>query len=157
MRMPLIFLALVAACTAEDRRSPPPAKQAAPALANATQADLALELDAAAEHGTWIELRRRWQGQKLRWTVTRQRMLCASAARCNVAAFPIQRPAIHGWMPELAFAPGQYEALAAKCGEAAQCEVTIEGTLAKLEASDEAPTRLRFEGVVVVGEHTAQK
>ena len=123
---------------------------------NATQADLAIELDRAAENGTWIELRRRWQGQKLKWTVTRQRMLCASAEQCNVAAFPIQNHATHGWMPELKFAPGQYEALAAKCGDAAQCEVTIEGVVAKLEASDESPTRLVLDGVRIVGERTAQ-
>jgi hypothetical protein len=151
----LPLLIVLAACRAEDRRSPPPTKKAA-TLMNASQADLALELDQAAHNGTWIELRRRWQGQKLRWTVIRQRMLCASAERCNVAAFPIQRPATHGWMPELAFAPGQYEALAAKCGDAEQCEVTIEGVLAKLDASDESPTRLRFEGVVVASERTAQ-
>jgi hypothetical protein len=141
---------LVAACTSEDRRSPPPAKQAAK-LVNATQADLALELDRAAENGTWIELRRKWQGQKLQWTVTRQRVLCSSAAQCNVAAFPVQNHATHGWMPELKFAPGQYEALAAKCGDAAQCEVRIEGTLAKLEASEETPTRLVLDGVRIVG------
>jgi len=152
-----ILTLLVAACSAEDRRSPPPAKKATPALMNATQADLALELDKAAENGTWIELRRRWQGQKLRWTVTRQRMLCSSAEQCNVAAFPIQRPAQHGWMPALTFAPGQYEALAAKCGDAEQCEVTIEGVLGKLEASDESPTRLRFDDVKIVAERTAQK
>ena len=155
MRM-LLLLIVVAACSAEDRRSPPPAKQPAPALSGATQADLARELDKAAQHGTWFELRRRWQGQKLRWTVVRQRLLCASAESCNVAAFPIQRPATHGWMPELTFAPGQYEALAARCGDAAQCEVTIEGTLAKLEASDESPTRMRFDGVTIVADRTAQ-
>ena len=151
--LPLVIV--LAACSAEDRRSPPPAKKAA-TLMNATQADLAIELDRAAENGTWIELRRRWQGQKLKWTVTRQRMLCASAEQCNVAAFPIQNHATHGWMPELKFAPGQYEALAAKCGDAAQCEVTIEGVVAKLEASDESPTRLVLDGVRIVGERTAQ-
>lgn len=150
------LLIVLAACSAEDRRSPPPAKKVAPALSNATQADFALELDKAAENGTWIELRRRWQGQKLRWTVIRQRMLCASAEACNVAAFPVQRPATHGWMPELSFAPGQYAALSAKCGDAEQCDVTIEGVLVKLEASDESPTRLRFDHVTIVGERTAQ-
>jgi len=156
MRKLLPLLIVLAACSAEDRRSPPPAAKAAPALMKATQADLALELDKAAQNGTWIELRRRWQGQKLRWTVTRQRMLCGSADSCNVAAFPVQRPATHGWMPELSFAPGQYEALAAKCGDAAQCDVTIEGVLVKLEASDDAPTRLRFDHVTIVGDRTAQ-
>ena len=146
----LIIPILLAACSAEDRRSPPPAKAKPPALAHATQADLAHELEAADRNGTWFEIRHRWQGQKLRWTVIRQRMLCASAEQCNVAAFPIQRPATHGWMPELQFAPGQYEALAAKCGTAEQCELTFEGTLAKLEASAESPTRLRFEGVTLV-------
>ena len=123
--LPLVIV--LAACSAEDRRSPPPAKQTQ--LMNATQADLAIELDRAAENGTWIELRRRWQGQKLKWTVTRQRMLCASAEQCNVAAFPIQNHATHGWMPELKFAPGQYEALAAKCGDAAQCAIACAGVI----------------------------
>src|SRR5687767_10155059 len=145
----LLLIALVA-CSAEDRRSPPPAKQVAPSLSAATQADFARELDAAAENGTWLELRRRWQGQKLRWTVTRYSALCGSAETCNVAAFPIQRPAAHGWMPEVVFAPGQFEAVAARCGTAEQCELTIEGTLAKLEASDDSPTRMRFESVKVL-------
>jgi hypothetical protein len=148
MRKLLPVIIVLAACSAEDRPTPPPAKKA-PSLSHATQADLALELDKAAEQGTWFDLRRRWQGQKLRWTVIRQSMLCGSADACNVAAFPIQRPATHGWMPELTFAPGQYEALAAKCGDVAQCEVTIEGVLAKLEASDDAPTRLRFDDVTI--------
>src|SRR5687767_6554525 len=148
--MRALLLVMLVACSAEDRRSPPPVKKVAPALAKATQADLARELEAAEQNGTWYEIRRRWQGQKLRWTVTRQAALCSSAETCNVAAFPIMRPATHGWMPELAFAPGQYEALAAKCGASEQCEVTVEGTLAKLEASDEMPTRMKFEGVTVV-------
>jgi len=156
MRRLLPLLIVLSACTAEDRRSAPHAAKKAPSLMNATQADLALELDKAAQNGTWIELRRRWQGQKLRWTVIRQRILCSSAESCNVAAFPIQRPATHGWMPELVFAPGQYDALAAKCGDAEQCEVTIEGVLAKLEASDESPTRLRFDHVTIASERTAQ-
>lgn len=149
MRALLLLVVMLVACHAEDRRSPP-VRAVAPSLSAATQHDLARELDAAAENGTWLELRRRWQGQKLRWTVTRQRVLCGSSEQCNVAAFPIQRPAQHGWMPELKFAPGQFEAVASACGAAEQCELTIEGTLAKLEASDETPTRLRFEGVTVV-------
>ena len=146
--LPLVII--LAACSAEDRRSPIPAKKAAPSLSAATQADLARELEAADKNGTWFEIKHRWQGQRLRWTVTRQRMLCSSAESCNVAAFPIMRPATHGWMPELKFAPGQYEALAAKCGTAEQCEVTVEGVLGKLEASDESPTRLRFDDVKVI-------
>jgi hypothetical protein len=145
----MLLLALVG-CSAEDRRSPPPAQKASPSLAHGTQADLGHELDEAAKHGTWIELRRRWQGQKLRWTVTRQQLLCSSEDACNVRAFPTMQPATHGWMPEVKWAPGQYEAMVAKCGQKEQCEITIEGVLAKLEASDESPTRLRFDGVVLV-------
>ena len=144
----LLPLILIAACSKEDRRTPPPAKQSVD-LSHATQTDFARELDAAERNGTWYELRHRWQGQKLRWTVIRQPLLCGSASACNVAAFPVQRPATHGWMPQLAFAAGQYDALEAKCRGNELCEVTIEGTLAKVEASPETPTRLRFEGVVV--------
>ena len=157
MNRTLLLLSItVAACSAEDRRSPVPAKAPAPSLAHATQTDLARELDQAQRNGTWLELRRRWQGQQLRWTVIRQRQLCGSAETCNVAAFPIQRPATHGWMPRLVFAPGQYDALVATCGAREQCEVTIEGVLDKLEASDESPTNLRFSDVRLVGERTAQ-
>jgi hypothetical protein len=81
-----IFILLVlVACSAEDRRSPPPAKKAPPALSNATQADLATELDKAAQNGTWIEQRRRWQGQKLRWPVTRQRARLSGSSRYHGA------------------------------------------------------------------------
>ncbi len=149
MRSLLLLTIVVAACSAEDRRSPPPAKPLPPALAHATQADLARELDAADRNGTWTELRHRWQGQTLHWTVIRHPALCNSAASCNVAAFPIQRPAKYGWMPELALSPEQYAALAAKCGAAETCELSFTGTLAKLEASPETPTRLRFEGVTI--------
>jgi hypothetical protein len=70
------------------------------------------EIAEAEQLGSWRELQQRWQGQVVRWTVTRQRVLCRSADDCNVAAFPRQRPAKQGWMPLLSFAPGQYERLA---------------------------------------------
>jgi hypothetical protein len=140
------LLVLLAACS-KDERTPPP--KATPKLEHATQADFARELDAAEQRGNWIELRRRWQGQKLRWTVYRHPALCGSADACNVRAFPTTaKSAAYGWMPELHFAAGQYEALAAKCGSE-QCEVTIEGTLAKLEANGDTPTNLKFEGVTI--------
>src|SRR5690349_19841206 len=129
----IALLVLLAACSKEEHRAP--AKAAPPRLEHATQADFARELDAAEQRGNWIELRRRWQGQKLRWTVYRHPALCGSAEACNVRPFPtLEKSAAYGWMPQLHFAPGEYEALAAKCGDA-QCEVTIEGTLAKLEAN----------------------
>lgn len=143
----IALLVLLAACSKEDGT---PAKAVTRStLAHASATDFARELDAAEQRGTWLELRRRWQGQKLRWTVYRPALLCGSAAACNVRAFPTQQPATHGWLPELHFAPGQYEALAAKCGDADQCEVTIEGTLAKLEANGDTPTNLKFEGVII--------
>ena len=141
----IALLVLLAACSREDRTVP--AK--APQLSHATQADFARELDVAEQRGTWIELRRRWQGQKLRWTVYRHPLLCGSDTACNVRAFPTQQPATYGWMPELHFAPGQYEALATRCAGVDQCEVTIEGMLAKLEANGDTPTNLQFEGVVI--------
>jgi hypothetical protein len=86
----------------------------------------------------------------LRWTVTRQRMLCRTAEACNVAAFPIQSPAPAGWLPTLSFAPGQFAVLEARCGDREQCEVTIEGTLSKLSVSGEQPTNLELTGVKIV-------
>jgi hypothetical protein len=84
------------------------------------------------------------------WTVTRHRLLCRSADGCNVAAFPLQRSAKQGWMPLLSFAPGQYDALTASCGDREPCEVTVEGTLGELEVSPELPTQLRLTNVRLV-------
>lgn len=147
MRILLAALTLTA-CTAEDRRrSAPPPAQAPAALADATQSALARELDAAERRGTYHEVKARWQGQRVRWSVTHHAAFCRSEAACNVAAFPIQRPAQHGWLPTLVFAPGQFVALQARCGNASPCDVTVEGTLAKLEVSDAMPTSVTLTDV----------
>ena len=151
----LVITSLVlvtAACSRDDRRSAPPtaAKASPPALVRATQEDLRTELDDAARLGTWREVRTKWQGQRLSWKVTRYRSLCATADACNVAAFPVQRPARQGWMPALGFAPGQFEALSAACGDREPCELTIDATLVELDASGERATKLRFDDVKVV-------
>jgi hypothetical protein len=149
MNRTLPVLLVLAACSSEDRRSPAPTPAQPPALAHATQQDLARELDDADVHGTWTEVKRRWTGQVLRWTVTRQQALCASEHACNVLAFPIQRPAKYGWLPQLVFAPGQYAALESACAGKPSCEISIEGTLARLEVSGELPTNLRLEHVTL--------
>jgi hypothetical protein len=144
----LIVLAL-AACHRHE--APPAAKASAPApLAHATQADLASELDLAQRTGTWSEVRQRWQGQAVHWTVVRYRSLCSSADACFVAPFAIQRPAKHGWMPQLELSPAEFAKLDRQCGAAAQCQVTFEGTLAEITASAEQPTALRFSNVRVL-------
>jgi hypothetical protein len=124
---------------------------ARPDLSHATQQDLAIEIDQAERRGTWREVRQRWQGQQLRWTVTRHRALCATAAACNVAAFPVQRPAQHGWLPQLTFVPGEFEKLSARCGDAASCELDVEGTLKTLDLSGDLPTSVHFDHVRVLG------
>jgi hypothetical protein len=148
----LLLVLTIAACRTDDPRSAPARSQIEPPprLANATPSDLAREIDDAEQRGTWNEVKRRWQGQVLRWTVTRQRALCKTALACNVAAFPIQRPAPAGWLPTLRFAPGQFAALEARCGGRDLCEVTIEGKLEKLQLSGELPTNLELTGVQVV-------
>lgn len=143
--LPLVLL--VAACSKDSAPPPPPAR---PALEHAGQADLAHDIADAERLGTWREVQHRWEGQTLRWTVTRQRQLCRSADDCNVAAFPVQRPARQGWMPVLSFAPGQYDVLARTCGDRDQCDVTIEGTLSELELSPELPTTVRLSSVRIV-------
>ena len=153
--IPIVLV--ISACSSKDRRPPPPPPPAAPQLAHATQADLARELDEAEHRGTWQEVRRRWQGQRLRWTVTRHAVLCGTAERCNVAAFPVQRPAQQGWMPLLQFAPGQFDALVASCGDRESCDVTIEGTLVELDASGERATKLRFSDVSLAGGKLASR
>jgi hypothetical protein len=147
----LLLLVLTAACRSEERRSPPPPQvEPLPQLLHATQADLARELDDADRRGTWTEVRRRWQGQQLRWTILRPSALCRTAEACSVSAFPIQRPAPVGWLPTLRFAPGQFAALEARCGGKDVCEVAIEGKLEKLQVSGELPTNVELTGVKVV-------
>jgi len=147
MKRTLLLIATAAGCGNTDA----PARPApAAALAHATAADLAHEIADAARLGTWRDVQHRWQGQHVQWAVTRQRLLCGAADDCNVAAFPIQRPAKHGWMPALAFAPGQYEALAAACGDREPCELTVAGTLSALDVSPELPTRVALTDVRIV-------
>ncbi|MEO7733171.1 MAG: hypothetical protein ABIY55_19565 [Kofleriaceae bacterium] len=146
-----VVLALVlAACRSPERRPPPAEQTATPKLAPGTQAELARELDDAEPRNASGEVRHRWQGQRLHWTATRYRAMCGAEAACNVAVFPVQRPARHGWMPKLGFAPGQYDALAAACGAREQCDFTFEGTLVELDASGDHATKLRFADVTVV-------
>lgn len=147
----VIFLVELCACHARDAREVPASTRSAPkpVLAHATQEDLARDLDDADRRGTWPEVRARWQGQRLHWTVTRQRSLCRSDDACHVAAFPITRPAKVGWMPKLQLAPGEWEKLDAACGKAEQCRVEIDGTLAELAVSAELPTSLKFSDVHV--------
>jgi hypothetical protein len=156
-----ILLAALAACGTSDRAAPAPAPAPArrPALEHASQADLAREIADADLAGAWSELVQRWQGQTVRWTVTRQRALCRTAGDCYVAAFPIQRPARQGWMPELRFASGEFEALGRLCGDRAQCEVTIDATLSKLDVSSELAAGVQLSNVRIVlpAAQTAQR
>lgn len=84
------------------------------------------------------------------WTVTRQRLLCQTPDACNVAAFPIQRPAQQGWLPALEMSASEFAKVEASCGAAEQCELVIEGTLSELALSPELPTNLRFADVHVI-------
>src|SRR5437016_5150842 len=115
-----IVLVLVGACHGGE---PQREIKRAPKKSTATQADLARELDEADRRGTQSAARQHWQGLALHWTVTRQRLLCLSPDACHVAPFAIERPAKHGWMPALAFAPGEFAKLEAGCGAAEQCEL----------------------------------
>jgi hypothetical protein len=147
----LPLLILLVACGREDHRpAPAPTPAARPALAHSAPTDLASEIKDADRLGTWHEIESRWKGQDLRWTVTRQQVLCGSETRCNVSAFPIQRPAKKGWMPQLSFAPGQYALLDAACGKARDCELTFEGTLSEVFVSPELPTKISFTNVRVI-------
>jgi len=150
----ILLAAATCACGKADRApSPSGAPAATPPLAHATQADLARDVADAERLGTWSDVSRRWQGQTVRWTVTHHRALCGSADDCHVAAFPIQRPARQGWMPQLQFAAGQYDALTGLCGSQDPCEVAIEATLSKLEVSPELPTSVQLSNVQISPTH----
>lgn len=145
MAIVLVFTA----CTAQHETKP--VVKTSPA----TQADLARELDDADRRGTQAAVKQHWQGLELHWTVTRQRLLCPSADACHVAPFAIQRPAKHGWMPELAFAPGEFQKVTSSCGAAEQCELELEFKLDELNVSADMPTSLKFSDVRVVRAHAA--
>jgi len=149
-RISLVACSLVAAALAACGQTPPSPPPGPAPLAQASSADLAREIADADRLGTWSGLAGRWQGQRVRWTVTRYGVLCASADDCHVAAFPIQRPARQGWMPELSFAPGQFDALARRCGAAEPCELAVEATLSTLVVSPELATRVRLSDVRIV-------
>ena len=149
MKRALVLCLVIAGCRADER----PGEKAdltPPAFKNGTQLDLAREIDAANARRTWADVRHRWQGQWLRWTVIRQKSLCRSAESCNVAAFPIQRPAKVGWLPQLVFAPGQFAKLEETCGDREQCSITIEGLVERLEVSGDMPTNVKFGNVKIV-------
>jgi hypothetical protein len=153
-RMLALVVLVTAACGRSEQRKVIERDVALhPDLSHATQAELAVEIDQAERRGTWREVRKRWEGQRLHWTVTRHRVLCASAAACNVAPFPIQQQAQQGWLPALSFAPGEFAKLESVCGNA-DCEIEIEGTLKRLELSGELPTSLHFDQVRVISRRT---
>ena len=154
-RIPLILIAVVGAlpgCGRDDARSIPAQRDVAarPDLSQATQHDLAAEVADAERRGTWREVRRRWEGQRLTWKVMRHQALCGDETACNIAPFPIQRPAQNGWLPALSFAPGEFTKLDAACGKRETCELEFSGTLSRLELSGELPTAVYFKDVRVV-------
>ncbi len=152
--MRTLHLALILGCVVGCSRERAPRQERdvalKPQLTDATQHDLAREIEQADRRGTWREVKERWQGQRMTWTVTRQRVLCAAPTACNVAAFPIQRPAQQGWLPALEMTAAEFAKVEASCGSAEQCELVIEGTLSELALSGEMPTNVRFADVTVV-------
>jgi len=143
-----VLAVLAVACGRSDRSAQ---AGAPPPLAATTAADLAHDIAQADRLATWAELPHRWEGQPVRWTVTYRRALCRSAEDCYVAAFPIQRPAQHGWMPRLVFVPGQYERLVVSCGAADPCDASVIGRIGMLAVSPELPTSVELSEVRVAG------
>lgn len=152
--MRTVHFALILACTVGCSRERAPRKERdvalKPQLADATQQELAREIDEADHRGTWREVKQRWQGQRMTWTVTRHRLLCETPDACHVAAFPIQRPAQQGWLPALEMSPMEFAKVEASCGTAEQCELVVEGTLRDLALSPEMPTNVTFSDVKIV-------
>ena len=164
----LLLLAALSSSACRDRddhRASPTSRDVAARhaqeelVSTATAADLARELDDADVHATWKDLKQRWMGRHVRWTVTRARVLCGRADSCHVSALPIVKghPASHGWLPGLAFAPGAYDALATVCASSDPCEVTIGGTISELVATPDLPQSVKLSDVVVIGARVATR
>lgn len=95
-------------------------------------------------------MKEKWQGQRLRWNVLRHRALCQTEEACNVAPFPVQRPAQYGWMPRVTLTAGELAKLETACANQDPCAITIEGTLAHLDVTGDAATKLTFTDVNIV-------
>jgi hypothetical protein len=149
----LVLSVVVAGCSkSSSEQAPaaaPPAVAPVAKLDSTLQGALASDIAQVRQSGKWNELRQRWQGQHVTWDVTRYDRLCRSEARCNVAAFPIEKSAKQGWMPELSLSKDEYKKIEAACGTAA-CRLKIDGTIAEVRGSDAEPPSLRIAGVKVV-------
>jgi len=156
--LPLLML-VIAACS--ERSAPPktettttPTTGPAP-LADASAKTLAKDIDDADRLGTWKETKTKWQGQSVKWQVIRRPALCRSADACNVAAFAVTQGASSGWMPQLTFAAGQWDALVAACGDKELCDIAIEGKLDTLVLSADSPTSVKLRDVKIASVRTA--
>lgn len=132
-----------------------PAPSPAPRWAG-SQEELAAAIDQAAqsvEPGANRQVRERWLGQPVRWTVWRVPQLCGAEGTCYVQPFSNARRSdtgAHGWLPEVELTARERQALLAGCGARALCQVTLEARVDELVVSDEAPTSIRLGGARVV-------
>lgn len=121
-----------------------------------SQEELARALDEAAqsvEPGANRQVRQRWQGHWVRWTVWRIPQLCGAEGACHVRPFSSARRSdtgAHGWLPEVELVASERQALLAGCGARALCQVTLEARVEELVVSDEAPTSIRLGSARVV-------
>lgn len=115
-----------------------------------SQQDLAKEMDTAEKNGTWQDLRHKWQGKQVTWSVTRLTSLCHDAALCNVRPFATVQGVHYGWMPKLELSSGEYDKLTKGCGASEPCKVTFTGVLSDFQISGDAPTSLKFSDVTIV-------
>lgn len=154
----IALLALGLGCQATEAPRPvatEPAPSAAPRWAG-SQEELARALDEAAqsvEPGANRQVRQRWLGQQVRWTVWRIPQLCGAEGACYVRPFSSARReehGAHGWLPEVELTASERQALLAGCGDRALCQVTLEARVDELVVSDEAPTSIKLGGARVV-------
>lgn len=140
---------------AERRAAAAPAPSAAPRWAG-SQEELARALDEAAqsvEPSANRQVRQRWLGQQVRWTVWRVPQLCGAEGACYVQPFSSARRGDvgqHGWLPEVELPEPERQALLVGCGDRALCRVTLEARVDELVVSDDAPTSIRLGGARVV-------
>jgi hypothetical protein len=146
----------------------PPLEEAAPAAIDVRdQYAMALAmlqaetLDPDAQPSAFVRVREAWEGRRYRWTMGRIEALCGEGP-CLLVPFDHARFPHHvyyAFLARAALRDGQREAIESACAphRDAGCVITIEGTLARLGLTLDAPASLALDDVVLIEARAASE